>query len=136
MVRTNQGGSILGFVIIGGVMALLLVGGAYLVRHNLNSTSDGAPIAVENDTEPEQPADDDAVTPDEEQPDAQEEQDDASQDSTASDEQSPSVHADTGSPEHLPQTGPGETIVGALLLGSIAGAAVAYKRSRDAIASL
>ena len=48
MVRTNQGGSILNFAIIGVVMALLLVGGAYFVRHNLSAVADEVPGVVDD----------------------------------------------------------------------------------------
>lgn len=46
MVRTKQGGSILSFVILGVVMALLLIGGVYAVRHYLSPKAPGAQVAT------------------------------------------------------------------------------------------
>jgi len=61
MVRTNQGGSVLSFIIVGTVLVALLVGGAYGVRELLNSWEDApsssggtaitpAPDSSENDS--------------------------------------------------------------------------------------
>lgn len=51
MKRTNQGGSILSFIVIGGVLALLLVGGIYMVRHaqpapDAGTTAPAQPVAT------------------------------------------------------------------------------------------
>ena len=125
MARTNQGGSILGFAIIAGVMALLLVAGVYVVRHQLASQSQGAPV-------PEEQIDDgssDASTgTDTSRP---------VQDAPVADTKQPEQTASPDhSPEDLPQTGPADIILSTIAVGAIVGAIVAYMRSRDTVASL
>lgn len=63
MARTNQGGSIVSFIVVGGVLTLLLVGGAYWVHHQ-NSVTTPTPTPAEE-------VDEQAAGPAEEQPDEQ-----------------------------------------------------------------
>ena len=151
MARTDQGGSILGFAIIGGVMALLLIGGAYVVRHNLDSVAEEAPAAVEespedevaenSDTESEQSSQDENQDQQEDTPDfipgasSEDDSDTTSQTDQPTVETSPSET--TANSEHnLPQTGPGEVIVAGLLMSGAIGALAAYLRSRTLATSL
>lgn len=135
MVRTNQGGSILGFVIIGGVMALLLVGGAYLVRHNLAPASDSEPVAVEESGSASETQEEEAAKPEDDEPDVVDDHQQHAEEEPKN-EQPSQTEAGADSPEHLPQTGPADVLIGGLLLGSITGVSIAYKRSRDALSSL
>jgi cytoskeletal protein RodZ len=127
MVRTNQGGSILSFVIIGVVLAGLLLGGAYIVNRQTQvprdtsssptiSTGPSSPSAnkkVSSDdgaekTPPKTTAPKQVTTP-------------------APDATHPSS---SSSAAELPHTGPAEIITSALGLGSLSYALVAYIRSR------
>ncbi len=132
MVRTNQGGSILEFVIVGGVMALLLVGGVYLARHHLMPASNGTPITTEDDQAEEQPVEEEVAPKDEENAADTPKQEADSQ--HTSDVGQPTTG--NTSPESLPQTGPADALLASLAIGSIIGGAVAYKRSRGVVASL
>lgn len=57
--RTNQGGSVLGFVIVGVVLAAMVVGGVYLMRQRGEQARSGQPVVGQTDTnKPQnQPAD-------------------------------------------------------------------------------
>lgn len=165
MARTNQGGSVLGFVLIGGVMALLLIGGAYLVRYYYTPDTDRGPVAVEDagddgsseeiETETDEPTtEEDETTPEEEtQPEQDEttepDQDEESEVSGEPDmgtftpeepdngEGQPRAETDSdSSPENLPETGLGSTLLTTLIIGGVVGSAVAYRRSRGASVSL
>lgn len=140
MVRTNQGGSILTFVIIGGVLALLLIGGAYFVRHNLT------PTEPEGDSTSQQTTDEgtDGQVPEDEagESDSQDgrgfedestEQLPDEDDSEPADETPLPVAGNQGgdiTPDNLPETGTTGGLFAALMLGSLAALAVAYSRSR------
>lgn len=158
MARTNQGGSILGFLVIGGVLAFLLVGGAYLVRNNLAPAGQEDEVAVQQDegseneedeteqpaedqtdgaeSEPEQPAQEEEAT---EQP-PQEETEQPTEDETPApvpeepaEEPLPVTgnQGDDDTPGSLPQTGMAGTLSGALMLGGLAALLVLYRRSRS-----
>lgn len=110
-------------------MALLLVGGAYLVRRSLTS---GDQAVVDTPVSQE-----DTATSAEE---------DANRTDNAADRDQGATHDDAATsgqssgaeetPVHLPETGPADVILSGALLGGVAAAAIAYKRSRDLVASL
>lgn len=131
MVRTNQGGSVLGFVIIGGVLALLLIGGVYFARQQSEATSDRgiSPTPAENQPREEQSA------PNEETPPANE---NSSTEENAGNSQSQNETLPGGgvSTSELPQTGPAETLVAILILAMLAGTSASYVRSRRVLRSL
>lgn len=129
MARIGQRGSILGFIIVGGIMALLLVGGAYLVRNTL----------VMNSETTQSPATDTAKDDATEQPSSG-----AGGESTDEEVALPGP-ADSGdsqseqkteAPADLPQTGPAGTLLTGILLGGLVAATLAYKRSRSSLFSL
>lgn len=127
MVRSNQGGSVLSFLIIGGVLVALLIGGVYFARtfandsvvqatgdqkqSNKSDKSDEATTTTKSDDEKEKP-----------------------QAPTAKPEASnpkPETKPVTPRPAELPQTGPAETLVALLGVGLLTGTATAYYRSRQ-----
>lgn len=130
MVRTNQGGSILGFVIIGGVLALLLVGGVYFVRQQLTTP----PSDTETSPQPQPEA-----TP--ENNEGQGEQSPAPQPETTmpgqQEEQSEAQEAlPGGGAGELPQTGPTETFAAVMIFFVLTATVTGYLRSRRQLRSL
>lgn len=114
MVRTKEGGSVLGFVLIGVVLVALFLGGVYFVRQQT-----GQPPET---TQP-QPVPQEIPGP---QPNGEQPQPTESAPST-----------DTQNTQgHLPQSGPREAISTALAMGAIAGVGLAYVRSRRVQTSL
>lgn len=146
MVRTNQGGSILGFIIIGGVLALLLIGGAYFVRHSLTPAEPESDMISQQTTDEDtggQPSEDEADESQsqdgqgsEDEPAEQPADDDDSE--PAADESLPAAgsEGDGEIPGSLPETGSASGFIAALMLGGLAALAVAYKRSRQLPSSL
>lgn len=148
MIRASQSGSILGFVVVGGVLAVLLVGSAYFVRRNFASVSEPNPVVVEdegsspeeNTSEPEEGTgtDDEGADTESEQtnsttasPESEAEEPQPQQSPTPSQSESGSA-----SPDNLPETGPADALFNSILIGGLVAAAIAYKRSRDASVSL
>ena len=137
MVRTNQGGSILGFIVIGGVMALLLVGGAYFVRQRLAPTDrNGGTVAQEANDEESSEASDEEQNEDEQAdtPPAEDEQEPATEE--GDDSPIPLTGQENETPENLPETGPEDTLFAGFVLAGIVFSATSYIRSRDAASSL
>lgn len=135
MVRTDQGGSILSFIIVGSVLAVLLVGGAYFVRRQL-AVNDGAETVItdnssRNGEAPSEGTEEDSDdtntgtgwnndnTTDEVTKDSEDSNNAASED----DENTPTV-------SDLPETGPADVLLGSIMIGSIVGTGAAYQRSR------
>ncbi len=139
MVRTNQGGSVLSFIIIGTVMTLLLLGGIYIVRQQV-----GIGASVPAPTQPQAPTSgDDSPNPSDEetaseQPDKEppvatpvvpREEEKPTATPPAATEVVPQENA------QLPQTGNAETfgfLLGAVLLTL---ASVSYVQSRNRLRS-
>ena len=135
MKRTNQGGSILGFVIVGAVMALLLVGGAYVVRHTLmpadtdrTSVAEKDKSTSSDDTKQDTAADPKDDTKDTPQ-DAGKKPDEITNQPSATTPAPQSTVEDTHT---LPTTGPSDGIMSGLLLSSLVGVVAIYVRSRRA----
>ena len=142
MARINQRGSILEFIIIGSMMALLLVGGAYFVRRTLMSADRSDEIATSQEDTSEDTSDETSEEKGESQPDRNgtvekdadnKPEDESSQQDTSGDQ--PSDDKDNA-PDNLPQTGPADTLKGGLLVGGLVAVGAAYKRSRDSVTSL
>ena len=154
MGRSNQGGSILSFVIIGGILMTLLVGGAYAVQQRSTQAERGdtvavqpenTPVAEENEAAPkedesqEAPAEKEA--PKAEQKEAKEEAPKAEQKVTPETKPTPSPEkqpapAATPAPAaprtatELPETGPVEAFSSIVGLGLLSAVSIAYVRSR------
>lgn len=136
MVRANQRGSIVGFIIVGGILALLLIGGAYFVRNNLVPANEqpATPSQEENssgDDSEWSPVDDsDSSTENDEQTDETISLPGRTEDGNTAAEDSGQT------PNGLPETGPANVLLSGMLLGGLIGAGVAYKRSRNLFTSL
>ena len=132
MVRTNQGGSVLGFVIIGGVLALLLIGGVYFVRQQSEAVPDRgiAPTPTESQPREEQ------STPTEETPPNNNENSNAEENASNARPQTGTLPGGGSSTSELPQTGPAESLAAIIILASIAGLGTSYIRSRRQLRSL
>lgn len=119
MAQKNQGGSVLGFIIVAIVMAGLLIGGAYAVRQ-LTSQPQVSP-----EPSPSQAQDD--------QKSQQEtKKDTPSGESKKTDPPQSQTHnsAGVGNATELPQTGTEGLLGPALVMGILSGAVVSYVRSR------
>lgn len=119
MAQKNQGGSVLGFIIVAVVMAGLLIGGAYIVRQ-LTSQPQISP-----EPSPSQAQDD------------QKSQQEAKKDTTSgenkkTDSPQPQTHnsAGVGNATELPQTGPDSLLGSALVMGILSAVVISYVRSR------
>lgn len=119
MVRTNQGGSVLSFVIIGVIMAAILVGGVYVVRQQTLQPATETPQEVI-----EEPP---ATTPTEE---AEKEAEKPQKEKAA--QQTPQAEEEV----ELPQTGPAESLVTLIAVALLGFTATSYIRSRRAGLSL
>jgi flagellar biosynthesis/type III secretory pathway M-ring protein FliF/YscJ len=118
MVRTNQGGSVLGFIVVGIVMLLLLVGGIHVVRQQLTQ-----PEQVQDTANQSQGSDDQ-----QEEGARQDNQSDISEQANSPEDHPFESTSNTAS--ELPQTGPVELFGTLLALGLLGGVAVSYLRSR------
>ena len=120
MAQKNQGGSVLGFVVVAVIMAGLLIGGAYALRQLTTAPEQGLEPTKTAEDKPIQEQKQTPANPDEKKEQSKEEP----QSSTGSDAPAPSAG-------ELPQTGPGESLVGTILaLAALTGVAISYARSR------
>ena len=126
MTQGRQGGSVLSFVVIGGVLVLLLLSGVYFVRQRTSveavTIPAPAPASDQSKTQSDKAKEDEA---------AKEQKDKAA--SEAKPSANPSSSNTTAA---LPQTGPAETVTLLLVLSLLTGAFTAYIRSRHEYASL
>lgn len=126
MVRTNQGGSVLSFIVIGVILASLLVSGTYVVRRQAASPIPSQPTkTADNKPTTNQPQNDkqDKNNSDQELPPG-DRKDSASRDNQLA------PAAGTSNPGALPQTGPVETVGIFIALGFLSVTSVSYIRSR------
>lgn len=130
MGRTKQGGSILGYVIVGGVLTLLLLGGAYMLRNNWS----GKP-AETADKVATQPADKPAATKPEEKKDTPPQSQPAAPQPTAPAAPAPAAPA-TPNTRQLPQTGPADTLLSVAVLAIVMVSLGLYMQSRRLATSL
>jgi cytoskeletal protein RodZ len=131
-----QGGSLAGFLIIGGLLALVLVGGLYgLNRYNAQKAAEE--VAANEAAEEQSPDWESSPEPESQEgrtnTDATPEEAEngaATDERTPAEEESATEIPTTGQPEELPQTGPADTALGLLILGLLTFAATHYVRSR------
>lgn len=122
MRRTNQGGSVLSFIIIGVILAALVLGGAFLARQKIDTAIKPAPA-------PTSPAAPQQGNGSAQAPAAQ------PQPSTPSPSSQATVPQPAPSSGKLPQTGPKEDILSLLGVGILGYGLAAYLRSRRALTS-
>lgn len=141
MVRTNEGGSVLSFAVVGIILAILLVGGVTVVRQHYVSgqKTTSAPTKVthtdkDKTTAPtasnsdKTPTDEGKASPDGSTGTAAPT---TSQDTTSSTNAAPASSAPTAtSGSELPHTGPVETLTTVLAVGLLTSSSIAYVRSR------
>jgi hypothetical protein len=128
MAKVTQNGSVLSFVVIGGILVLLFVGGVYFVRQRtlaqpevIPSTT-GAPAAEPNKN-------DTPATPRKEEP-AKKDDNQSAPEQTTPNETQPDTSVT------LPQTGPAQTLMVLVELGLLTAVLTAYMRSRNQRATL
>lgn len=131
-VRTrNQGGSIASFAAVGIVLAVVLIGGLYIVQRYAATSNDSREVATNNSSNDDgkttyEPVVDDKNTA---SPNTS-----VSSDGTANDENTTQDESSTPSAtaSELPETGPASSIVNMIAVSSLAFAAVSYMRSKRA----
>lgn len=151
MKRSEQGGAIVGFLIASAVLTLLLVGGAYAVRHQpgwvSKEKSSSSQVATTGSSEKsDQPADGDKkTTKDETKSDTTQPADTPKQTTpdtpAASSQPSGSPVAQDSatssqSVQTLPQTGPIDVLASLVAVGAVTFALAIYVRSRRDFAHL
>lgn len=133
MASSNQGGSILSFLVIGGVLAALFVGGTYLVQQRATrSSTNQAPVTVQPAN---QPADevDKKTTP---AADDKKVAVDTKNEEAKKDEPKATPQVTTPPSTELPKTGSAEVLSSIIGTGLLSGAIVAYMRSRRSSVTL
>jgi cytoskeletal protein RodZ len=145
MVRTNEGGSVLSFAVVGVILAILLVGGVAAVRQHFIDGQKAAPTPVQvtktdkKDTAPAPAASDGSQTPANEGQSASGGSPSAPASNTAPAATTPATGdtapstTQTTSGGELPHTGPMATFGTIVALSLLTGSGVAYMRSRRAL---
>lgn len=139
--QTNyQGGSLLGFVAIGILLAGLLVGGLYFVqRYNNPDTDNGGIVASEENTDEKNTS---GFTDDNESNSANNggntdstpsKNEQSVNSSTDAEESTTNDSADETAVDQLPQTGPADTMLQASVLSVVTYGVVSYVRSRRSL---
>ncbi len=128
-VRTNQGGSVLSFIIVAVVLLGVVLGGIYLVRRATSSTQTTGDNSQESsNTSPQSPPEAQKTPATEAAPVAPPKPNNSQAQTNNS--------QPSGSATTLPQTGPAETVSTALTLALITGVVVSYGRSKRQLSSL
>ena len=125
MVRTNEGGSVLSFAVVGVILAILLVGGVAVVRQQFISSQKAAPTSrkvAQSSDDKDKTA---APTPSNSGQKPANEGQTPSSGSTST----PAPQA-APTPSSLPHTGPVETLTTIVALGLLTASSIAYLRSR------
>ena len=132
MGRSNQGGSILSFVIIGGILMTLLVGGAYAVQQRSTQAERGDTVAVQPENTPVAEENEAAPKEDESQ-EAPAEKEASKPEQKEAKEEAPTATPAPAAPRtatELPETGPVEAFSSIVGLGLLSAVSIAYVRSR------
>jgi outer membrane biosynthesis protein TonB len=132
MVRTNQGGSVLSFVIVGVVLAGLAIGAVYFVHRQTMQPVDPSephPVATQPETpQPEASQPEETTTKPEEK--AQEKPAETTRPAQQPQPSQSIPGASTPATGALPKTGPAETLGVIIALSLLSIATVSYIRSR------
>jgi cytoskeletal protein RodZ len=132
MVRTKQGGSILGFILIGVVLAALLVGGVYFVRQQ-TAKQVTQPTPVEPTSSQQPSSSDSSESPAPATEDKSDNTDTSDKKEETSANNTPTENSSQPSSQtatELPKTGPSQTIGVLIVVGILSYAVVLYARSR------
>lgn len=157
--QRHQRGSIIGFVVVGALLAIAVVGGIYLVKNQLDGNLPGIPsgddVAMVEDEADQAEGDVDSATEQSDestdtsgeatdQPDQTDEQSSENRDEPQADDQSdiPQTGVDSDDDdtaedlpqtgvavEQLPQTGLADGVYALVALGALTGSIVAFRRS-------
>lgn len=161
MKRSGERGSVIGFIVVGVVLAALVLGSIYVAKQVMsgafNKTTSEVATSTKNAADETKQTvqesldkatksdnkDQEATTKEEEQKtetaqsqtadqsdDQNTDSEGASQDSAKSEtlSQVPQTGV-TAEPSHLPQTGPAETLITAMIVSLLVGSTLAYRRS-------
>jgi LPXTG-motif cell wall-anchored protein len=121
MARTNQGGSVLGFVVVAVIMAGLLIGGVYAVRQLTAVPEQGLEPSKTAENKPSNDQKKQEAPKSDKKTDTSESESTPSADTDSSDQRA----------SELPQTGPSESLLSAaVMLAVLSGVTVSYVRSR------
>ena len=125
MVRTNEGGSVLSFAVVGAILAILLVGGVAVVRQQFINSQKAAPTS----RKVAQPSDNKDKTTAPAASSSDQTPANSGQAPSDSSTSTPAPQAAT-TPGSLPHTGPVETLTTIVALGLLTASSTAYLRSR------
>lgn len=129
MVRTNEGGSVLGFIVIGVVLVGLLLGGAYFLSRQGAQLSGDTQSSPKSEEKSPQDNKDSSKSEGSNQASGNN-----SQGSSKQAQQPPAGSSQPSAPSgELPQTGPGDTMRAMLAVGLLSAVAISYLRSRRQI---
>lgn len=132
MGQAKQGGSILGYVIVGGVLTLLLLGGVYALRTYWSGAPAGNSGEVaDNPKSAPAPAPEGKADTDKQKADADKDKQPAQQATPPA-----SIPKTATPPTELPQTGPVDTLLSAMVLGILVVSLGVYLQSRRLATSL
>lgn len=139
MRRTNQGGSVASFIVVGALLVLVTVGLLYAVRQQPESgeiakepeiTLPGADNNTDNQNRDDKtPAADEGGTQDKTSTDESSTTDETTDDETTEGDTETTV-------DEIPQTGPADTMMQLVAVGALTAVSSAYYRSRKVRHSL
>ncbi len=141
MAHRSEQGNVLGFVLVGALLVVLLLGGIYVVRHAI-SGSGSNDIATKNQPETNSSTADDpdnktnsseSSSGSQAEPGDQAQKDSSDKNSSNNQSSSTNPSGATGQTGTLPQTGPADTLVSVVGAALLAGASLSYARSRRLI---
>jgi predicted lipid-binding transport protein (Tim44 family) len=140
MAQRIQQGSVLGFVLVGALLTALVVGGIFVVRNQLanksNDTTSGQVATDQPDTnKPDATKDnsDDLKKALEQQSAAEKKAQEQKAASEAQQNSAAAANSNTTATNSLPTTGPAGTAMTLMGAALLAGASVAYARSRSLV---
>lgn len=122
MARTNQTGSIVGFIVIGAVLIVGSAGLLYWVSHRDTSSPNPPEVSIPAATEKKKDESSDTPKP-ETSTDTTKENTDSAETNQAQAQTTPAV-------DQIPQTGPADTFVQLIAISLLGGTIVAFIRSR------
>lgn len=112
MVRANQGGSVLSFIVVGVILTAVLLGGVYFVRQQT-----AVPVSTPSQGTQPPAADPKPSDVPKEEP-------------TKPQPQSSSQPTTAPTPATLPQTGPAESFIALVAVAALSVTSISYVRSR------